>query len=142
MGLPWDDLADAIERLQEVQRHGSPETVDAAAEVERQRERLALVGALLFDAATRPVPGVGWLSSHHYLLKGSVDRFLAISGLADRLVEVEAAADEAKRLRKENWELAVWLAELQRRIEALERERGAEKQCRGSGCQGRGEAVA
>lgn len=132
MGLPWDDLADAIGRLHEAERGRGPEAVDAAAEVERQRERLALVGALLFDAATRPVPG-----GPPPLPAGSVTRLLDLAGVPDLLAELQARIDEprrhaewmaaeVRRLKAENWELARTIARLELRVEELEEARRGE----------------
>ena len=49
---PWDELADAYERLHEAERHGPECEQDAARdEVRRCRERMGLIGTLLVSLA-------------------------------------------------------------------------------------------
>lgn len=58
--LPWDDLADALERLDEARRHGSDDDIAVSlADARRARERVGALGGLLIlmalDHAGLPV---------------------------------------------------------------------------------------
>jgi hypothetical protein len=51
---PWDDLADAFERLDDARRHGTADELAAAErDAARARDRLAALGELLLSAAIR-----------------------------------------------------------------------------------------
>lgn len=112
MSIPWDDLADALERQRDAERAGDTEAVAAAAfDAEVARDAMATLGsALLAMMAVRVgLPAV--------VTKAIVETAQPSRQLAEWMVV------EVKRLQAENWELARTLARLEMRVEQLETDR-------------------
>lgn len=123
VAAPWDELADAFERLALAERHGTADDIALSlAERDRARDRLGLVAAAVLHAA---VGGFGGEPS--YVLPATWERFAAqIPGLTDALTgwakARRAAAAALKRVAEVEAELDAMrcrLGEMERRLDSL-----------------------
>lgn len=134
--LPWIELVEAEARLTEVQRSGDRLAIGSAVSaVEDAKLRCGAFFAEMFLHA----------ASHDDLrtfLVRLLDGLEPADTEARRLAD--AATDEVRELKEENWAMAQGIADLQRRVEQLERSRdgpGHSSACSagdGSGEPGRG----
>jgi hypothetical protein len=107
--LPWDALADALEREREAQRTGDAlAECEAIEDVGDARLQVGLLGYSLFshmvDLTGPDAIPVGFQT--HYL--GPIQQ------------DVWTLAELCERLKSENWTLANAVADLERRVVALE----------------------
>jgi hypothetical protein len=115
MDAPWVELVEAEARLTEAQRGDDKLAVaSAAAAVESAKVRCGAFFAEMFLYA----------ASHDDLrtfLVRLLDGLEPADAEARRLVD--AATDDVRELKEENWAMAQGIADLQRRVEQLERSR-------------------
>lgn len=157
MGLPWDEWADARGRAEDARRRAELagglgdrraaelDALGAEQDVALARDRMALLGAMLLEAAATPAD-----DRPAYLPAATARRLASAAGLggvagdvaelrdavAGLAVEVRSLRQQVADLRRENWELATAIADLELRTELTEGAAHGAERVDGEGTEG------